>query len=119
MMTGLQYAAVLCASVLLGSLLSHLRTVDAASNPAKGKTLYEKHCLVCHGPQGKGDGPAGKALKPPAADLTSAESVKKSEGDLRQVIEQGKSGTAMGPWKSQLSQAELGDLMSYVLTFRK
>ena len=32
---------------------------------------------------------------------------------------QGKSGTAMGPWKSQLSQAELGDLMSYVLTFRK
>jgi mono/diheme cytochrome c family protein len=120
MRTGVRYAAVLCASVLfLGSLLSHLASVDAASDPAKGKALYEKHCLVCHGPQGKGDGPAGRMLKPPAADFTSAESKKKPEGDLRQVVEIGKPGTAMGPWKCQLSQAELSDLMGYVLTFRK
>src|SRR5688500_3430519 len=109
-MTGVRYAAVLCTSVLLGSSLSHLCTVDAAGDREKGKVLYEKHCPVCHGPLGKGDGPAGRMLKPPAADFTSTESKKKPEADLRQVVEIGKPGTAMGPWKSQLSQAELSDL---------
>jgi hypothetical protein len=36
-----------------------------------------------------------------------------------QVVENGKAGTAMVPWKSQLSQAELNDLMGYVMTLRK
>jgi cytochrome c len=27
-----------------------------AGDPAKGKLLFDKHCLVCHGPQGKGEG---------------------------------------------------------------
>ena len=110
--------AALCAGLVLGFLLWGTRAVDAGDS-AKAKALYEKHCLVCHGPQGKGDGPAGKALKPPAADFTSPESEKKSEADLRQVVENGKPGTAMGSWKSQLSQAELNDLMEYVMTLRK
>ena len=76
--------AALCAGLVLGLLLWGTRAVDAG-DPAKGKALYEKNCLVCHGPQGKGDGPAGKVLKPPAADFTSPESKKKSEADLRQV----------------------------------
>ena len=108
----------LCAAFVLGLLLWGTRAVDAG-DPAKAKALYEKHCLVCHGPQGKGDGPAGKALKPPAADFTSPESKKKAEADLRQVVENGKTGTAMGPWKTQLSQAELSDLTEYVMTLRK
>ena len=49
--------------------------VEAAGGPAKGKAIYEKYCMACHGSQGKGDGPAGKMLKPPAANLTSAESI--------------------------------------------
>ena len=62
---------------------------------------------------------AGKALKPPAADFTSPESKKKPEADLRQVLENGKPGTGMGPWKSQLRQSELNDLMGYVMTLRE
>ncbi len=47
------------------------------------------------------------------------ESKKKSEADLRQVVENGKPGTGMGPWKSQLRQSELNDLMGYVMTLRE
>src|SRR5262245_26671006 len=90
--------------MFLGLLLSQL--VEAAGDPVKGKGLYEKHCVACHGPQGKGDGPAGRMLKPPAADFTSATSKQKSEPDLLQTVENGKPGTAMPPWKSQLSQTE-------------
>jgi hypothetical protein len=34
-------------------------------------------------------------------------------------LENGKPGTAIGPWKSQLSQLELNDLMAYVMTLGK
>ena len=112
------YAIVLGASVL-GLLVVSSRSGGAAGDPAKGKALYEKNCVVCHGAQGKGDGPSGKVLKPPAADLTSVSSKEKSEAELRQVIENGKPGTGMGPWKTQLKQAELNDLMEYVMTLRK
>ena len=109
--------AMLCTSAL-GILLAQICSVDAA-DPVKGKVLYEKHCMICHGPQGKGDGPTGRMLKPPASDFTSAASKKKSEAELTQIIENGKPGTAMVPWKGQLSPADLSDLLGYVMTLRK
>lgn len=111
--------ALLSSGIALGLLAGEPPDIDASGVPAKGKAAYEKYCLVCHGPQGKGDGPAGKALKPPAVDFTSAESKKKSKPDLMHIVENGKPGTAMGPWKGQLSQAELNELMEYVMTLRK
>jgi mono/diheme cytochrome c family protein len=35
------------------------------------KELFLAHCASCHGPSGKGDGPAAKALKTPPSDLTT------------------------------------------------
>ncbi|HET8720392.1 MAG TPA: cytochrome c [Nitrospira sp.] len=112
------FATVVTATVL-GLLAVGARPGNAAGDPAKGKAVYDKYCVACHGVQGKGDGPAGRMLKPPAADLTSALSTKKPEAELKQVIENGKPGTAMGPWKGQLSAAEMNDLMQYVLSLRK
>jgi mono/diheme cytochrome c family protein len=106
-------------ALLTGFLVAEPRSLAAAGDPSKGKATYEKLCMACHGPQGKGDGPAGRMLKPPAGDFTSAESKKKSEADLRHVIENGKLGTAMGPWKSQVPQPEMNDLTAYVMTLRK
>jgi len=34
------------------------------------KTMFHEYCAVCHGDQGKGDGPAADALKKTPADLT-------------------------------------------------
>jgi mono/diheme cytochrome c family protein len=36
----------------------------------EGQALYREYCAVCHGEQGKGDGPMARALKSPPADLT-------------------------------------------------
>jgi mono/diheme cytochrome c family protein len=36
-----------------------------------GRALYVRYCVVCHGPSGRGDGPAAPALKMPPADLTN------------------------------------------------
>jgi len=118
-MKALLYPMVLFTGLLVGLLLSEPFSVDAAGDLAKGKATYEKLCMACHGPQGKGDGPAGKVLNPPAADFTSAASKKKSEADFKGIVENGKPGTAMVAWKSQLSQTEINDVIEYVLTLRK
>jgi mono/diheme cytochrome c family protein len=39
-------------------------------NRTKGRALYQKHCAMCHGDKGKGDGPAGKFNALPPHDLT-------------------------------------------------
>jgi mono/diheme cytochrome c family protein len=40
-------------------------SVSSPDKIAKGKTLFESNCSSCHGPEGKGDGIAGKTLNPP------------------------------------------------------
>jgi mono/diheme cytochrome c family protein len=37
----------------------------------RGPDLYHAHCGACHGPEGKGNGPAAAALNTKPADLTS------------------------------------------------
>jgi mono/diheme cytochrome c family protein len=36
----------------------------------RGPDLFHAHCAACHGPDGKGNGPVGAALKTKPADLT-------------------------------------------------
>jgi len=38
----------------------------------EAKEIYKGRCTICHGPTGKGDGPAGAALDPKARDLGDA-----------------------------------------------
>jgi len=37
---------------------------------SSGKEMYQAYCASCHGPDGKGDGPAAAALKTAPTDLT-------------------------------------------------
>jgi len=41
----------------------------AYSNPTSGAQMYKNYCAVCHGMEGKGDGPAVEFLKAPPPDL--------------------------------------------------
>ena len=91
----------------------------AAGDAAKGKPIFQSKCVTCHGPEGKGDGPLGKKLKPPAGNFTSAESKKKSEADLLDIIQNGKPKTSMVAWSKQLNESEIQDVLAYVLSLRK
>jgi len=41
------------------------------TSPSSGQEMFSNYCAVCHGPDGKGNGPAASALKTPPTDLTS------------------------------------------------
>jgi mono/diheme cytochrome c family protein len=111
---------ILWIAVVIAGLPGGTPVAAAAPGDAgRGKAIYEQRCLACHGPQGKGDGPTGKVLVPPAADFTSAASKKKSDADLLEIIENGKPPTAMIAWKGQLSDQDIRHVLAYVKTLRK
>ena len=85
---------------------------NGKGNPQNGKILFNMYCTNCHGTQGKGDGPIGQSLIPPAADLTSTG--KKSDKQLLKVIRKGRPGTAMPSWKGDLSNKEIHDVLLYI-----
>ena len=78
----------------------------------EGRTLYLKHCKVCHGPEGKGDGYTH--FNPPVADLTVSRIQKKSDKELWESIHMGVPDTAMGMWRFVLSDEEIALVLGYV-----
>jgi mono/diheme cytochrome c family protein len=93
-------------------------TIESAAgerNLARGKTLYEKYCLACHGPLGRGDGAV--QFDPPVADLTSSEVLLKPDSRLLQSIHEGRPNTAMDTWKRVMSEEATRDVLAYILTF--
>lgn len=62
---------------------------DAAS-VAQGKVLYVKECFSCHGPAGKGDGPAVKDLDTDPGDITSKQTREESDGALFWKLTEGR-----------------------------
>lgn len=71
--------SLLVASVLLTAGSANLtiaqdkvikKTAVQQSDPASGKAMFASYCAACHGPAGKGDGPAASELKVAPADLT-------------------------------------------------
>ena len=66
---------------------------------AAGKRVYTEHCVACHGPDGRGTGPAAPVLRTPPADLTTLaqrHGGKFPEEDVTEVVRFGKSFAAHG-----------------------
>ena len=85
----------------------------AQESLARGQQLYTQNCMVCHGVQGRGDGPAARTLRPPPADL-SQHVTAHTEGELWWFITNGVQGTQMPAWKSVLTDNERWDLVNYI-----
>src|ERR1700754_111764 len=87
------------------------RTPDVA----RGASLYQQVCAVCHGAQGHGDGPAGLNLSPRPVDFTLQERAdQRSALSLYEVISQGVDGTPMVGFAGQLSSEDRWALAYYV-----
>ena len=106
--------AVLCLS--LGAAVSNAETKGDA---AKGKTTFENTCAACHGPGGKGDGPAAAALDPKPKNLTDAELLSTQTDDfIYKVISEG--GAAVGlspmmaPWGGVLSEQDIWNVVAFI-----
>lgn len=89
------------------------------SNPeaVKGRAIYERHCIGCHGSQGRAGGYG--FFSSSVTDLSGAATKQKSDADLREVLREGRPHPAMGSWKSILSQEEIDAVVAYIRTFKE
>ena len=86
-----------------------------SANLETGRDIFYKHCKACHGDKGDGRTFAANVLNPPPKNFT-AENSKKELTEERMIhsVTKGRKGTAMMPWESNLTQAEIQAVVNYI-----
>lgn len=78
----------------------------------RGGEVYRTFCVLCHGPQGTGDGPVPKRGFSPPPSLQTGKSVRMKDGQLFHILTYGQA--AMAPFAAQLPREQRWDVINYV-----
>ncbi|WP_295674129.1 cytochrome c [uncultured Mucilaginibacter sp.] len=85
---------------------------------ASGKSLWNLHCVSCHGKKGLGDGSKAAQLKTSPQDMTEAKFQAQSDGSLYYKIAEGRDD--MPSFKKKIPEAEdIWNLVNYVRALKK
>ena len=98
---------------------------DLPASATNGQRVYTQHCQVCHGPDGRGNGPAAPSLIPRPRDFTLGQFKYKttpsdqppSDADLIDVVTNGLQASAMPYWRNTLSAGDIRDVVAFIKTF--
>ncbi|MDQ5853281.1 MAG: CopD family protein, partial [Chloroflexota bacterium] len=106
-----------------GALASAYRAAQPNPVPAteeslaRGREIYRQHCASCHGISGRGDGLAGRLLRPRPADFRVHLAAGHSDAQLYDWVAHGVPGTGMPAWEGQLTEQQIWDVINYIRTF--
>jgi len=95
---------------------------DVAPDTPTGERIYMHRCAVCHGPDGRGNGPAAPSLIPRPRDFTQGQFKYKStppgqhptDADLIHTIANGLQASAMPYWNDLLTEMEIKEVVSFI-----
>ncbi len=95
---------------------------DLPPDAPLGQRVYAKRCAVCHGPDGRGNGPAAPSLIPHPRDFTKGQFKYKStparqpptDADLIRTVSNGLQASAMPYWRDLLSESEIQEVVAHV-----
>jgi mono/diheme cytochrome c family protein len=107
-------------SLVIGALLMivlaapwvHAQTVRG--NPQAGQSIYQQHCLRCHGKQLDGNGSDSRDLIVRPTNLLSQESRAKTDWELLVTITNGALFTPMHSFRGKLTDEQMLDVLSYI-----
>ena len=100
-------------SFAFASILSLM--IPAVTYAADGAALYKAKCASCHGADGSGMTPMGKAMK--LRDLSSAAVQKQSDAELTKVTADGKG--KMPAYKGKMTDAEIAAVVAHIRSMKK
>lgn len=83
---------------------------------ARGAALFAVHCVPCHGPEGRGDGPVS-AKFPPAPNLRHVSICRRTDGFLYGTLTAG--GRAMPTIREGTTARDRWDLVAYVRSLQR
>ena len=89
--------------------------VTPAFAQSSGADIYKAKCLMCHGPDGMANNPAGKALK--AVSFKDPSVIKASDAELFAAVKNGKG--KMPPENGKLTDDQIKTVIKYVRTLEK
>ncbi len=89
--------------------------IFAAGARADGAGDFKAKCAMCHGADGTGTTPAGKAMK--VRDLSSTEVQVQTDAQLTAIVTDGKN--KMPAYKGKLTDDQIKDLVAYVRSLAK
>ena len=84
---------------------------------ARGQEIYGQQCAICHGVQGRGDGPLARTMVPRPADFRVHMAEGHTEGQLFDWLSNGVPDTAMQGFGDQLSVEDRWNVINYLQTF--
>ncbi|MGH7217111.1 MAG: CopD family protein [Nitrospiraceae bacterium] len=86
-----------------------------AISVANGATLFTANCVLCHGPQAKGNGALAKTFaKPPVDLLTEPHTALHTAGDFFHWLTHGIPGTGMPAFADKLSEEDRWDVVNFL-----
>jgi len=80
----------------------------------QGGQIYVQSCAFCHGTDGHGRTNLGRAMYPPAMDLTSPHVQHWNDAELFWIIQNGVRLTGMPSWKSSISETDTWKLATFI-----
>jgi mono/diheme cytochrome c family protein len=80
----------------------------------QGQRIYAQSCAVCHGADAHGHTGLGRAMYPPAMDLTSPHAQHWNDAELFWIIQNGVRMTGMPGWKSMISETDTWKLVRFI-----
>jgi copper resistance protein D len=88
-----------------------------ATSLARGQELYGQSCAMCHGFQGRGDGPLARTMIPRPSDFRVHMAEGHTEAQLFDWISNGVPDTAMPSYGNELGEQDRWHLINYLQTF--
>jgi mono/diheme cytochrome c family protein len=83
----------------------------------RGAYVFANYCQVCHGPQGKGDGPVSQRGVPPPPSLRESKSKDMKDGQLFHILTYGQGN--MPSYAAQLSREDRWRVIVRVRSLQK
>ena len=106
----------------LRGLVAYLKTLGPTeplpaltdTQQSTARAIFAKECAICHGPDGRGNGPAAAILAPAPTNFNQ---VRPTTAHAELALGEGIRGSAMPRWRGKLTPGEQKILAQYVRTF--